>query len=75
MSEEPIAVASSSGRLPVGDVEEIGQGAQTEVPPPLRATADDAGKRDSLLDRLRTRAKTLSPSQVATILATPRSHS
>lgn len=36
------------------------------------ASTADSARRDSLLDRLRERAKTLSPSQVATILAVPR---
>jgi hypothetical protein len=71
-SEEPIAVSISSGRLPLVEVEEIGT-AGTERPPPAAALAgEDAAKRDSLLDRLRVRAKTLSPTQVATILAVPR---
>jgi len=59
-SGEPIPLAISSGSLPLSDAENIG-GARGSQPPP-------AG-RDDLLDRLRTRAKTLSPTQVAGILA------
>ena len=129
-SGEAIALAISSGSLPLGEVEEIGvlstQGSaffaaatRTSIPPanlppgtippsasvpPVSASpsipaprpvsvpapapvpeagtpvvtsaapagSDDASRRDGLLDRLRVRAKTLSPTQVATILAVPR---
>ncbi len=75
-SEEHIALSISSGNLPLMEVEEIGA---TLVPAPLVQADSPSGdepaaesvRRDSLLDRLRTRAKTLSPTQVATIL-TPR---
>jgi hypothetical protein len=83
LSEEPIALSTSSAAFPLGDVEEIG--AHAEVP--VRAAAPsapvwredaklslptDLARRDSLLERLRERAKTLSPAQVATILTVPR---
>jgi hypothetical protein len=57
---EEIALSTSQTMLSSAEVEEIGSGAREAGAPP---------ERDSLLDRLRMRAKTLSPSQVATILA------
>lgn len=94
-SEELIALAISSGNLPLGEAEEVGvhvdirtdappppstDGIPTPLPPrpPVQTAATpietptDASKRNGLLDRLRTRAKALSPLQVATILAVPR---
>jgi hypothetical protein len=62
-SDDGIALSISSGALPLGEVEEIGA--------TLRPASPDAARRDSLLDRLRDRAKTLTPSQVATILTRP----
>ena len=59
-SGEPIPLAISSGSLPLSDAENIGGVNGTDPPP--------AG-RDALLERLRTRAKNLSPTQVAGILA------
>jgi hypothetical protein len=64
-ASEPIALAISSGNLPLGEAEEIGLPPAAVTPPP---------RRDLLLDQLRTRAKGLTPSQVAIIL-TPRSTS
>jgi hypothetical protein len=61
---EDIALSISSGSLPMGEVEEIG--VSSSLPP----RSED---RDQLLDRLRTRARTLSPTQVETILSAPRS--
>jgi hypothetical protein len=57
---EEIALSTSQSVLAASDVEEIGAAVREAAPPPGR---------DSLLDRLRMRAKTLTPSQVATILA------
>ena len=62
-SDAPVSLAISSGSLPLGEVEEIGQEAASDT---------DPARREGLLDRLRTRAKALTPSQIATILA-PRS--
>ena len=71
-SETPtsIAIASiSSGSLPFEDVgASTNMRGDSDLPP---ASTSPVG-RDNLLERLRTRAKTLSPSQVATILAVPR---
>jgi hypothetical protein len=71
-SDGPISIAISSGSLPFENVEDIGatisMRGDSELPP---ASTSPVG-RDNLLDRLRIRAKTLSPSQVARILAVPR---
>jgi hypothetical protein len=58
-SGEPITMSVSSGNLPLTDAEEIGLSHNVGTTPI---------RREDLLDRLRTRAKTLSPTQVASIL-------
>jgi hypothetical protein len=63
-SRDDIIVASSSGSLPIIDVEEGGV-------PPSSGPLDAARKRD-LLTKLRDRAKTLSPPAVSAILAAGR---
>jgi len=54
-------VAISSGHLPLSDAEDVGA-----APRPVPE------QRDALLDRLRVRAKSLSPHEVAKILSAPR---
>ncbi len=58
-SDEQIALSHSSGELPSEDVEEVGVAS---------SSTSDTSRRDTLLDQLRARAKTLTPTQVATIL-------
>jgi hypothetical protein len=61
-SGETMAVAISSGSLPLGETEDYGANGSEEP---------DPARRNALLDRLRTRAKGLSASQVAVILKRP----
>ncbi len=76
LADEELLVSLSSHALPLADAEEVGpvlrpqSGPRAKVNEQDLASADsDAARRDGLLERLRTRARTLSPSQVATILA------
>jgi hypothetical protein len=76
LADEELLVSLSSPALPLADAEEVGpvlrpqSGPRAKVNEHDLASADsDAARRDGLLERLRTRARTLSPSQVATILA------
>jgi molecular chaperone DnaK len=63
-SGDSIALAISSGSLPLGEAEDIGIPASSQP---------DPAQRNGLLDRLRTRAQTLTPTQVASILNAQRS--
>jgi hypothetical protein len=76
LADDELLVSLSSPSLPLADAEEVGpvlrphSGPRAKVNEHELASADsDAARRDGLLERLRTRARTLSPSQVATILA------